>query len=101
MYIRIYQEKKSATQSAHPKNVWILEFITDPSTSYVNPEMHWNASYDIHKQIKLKFETFDEVKEYAESHAIPIKTITNMCDSKDKKINKKSYLQNFQEIVIK
>jgi hypothetical protein len=95
MYARIYKEKKSATQFAPFDGRWILEFIPNPEGIYVSGTMNWNASTDVKKQIKLKFDTVDAAKKYAEEHGVTI--VFESDESLDtKKIRKKSYLENFK-----
>jgi hypothetical protein len=95
MYARIYKERKSVTQSAPFDGKWILEFIPNPEGIYVSSTMNWNASTDVKKQIKLKFDTADEAKKYAATHGVTI--VFESEESLDtKKIRKKSYLENFK-----
>ncbi len=95
MYARIYKEKKSITQSAPFEGKWILEFIPSPEGVYVSGTMNWNASTDVNKQIKLKFDTVDAAKSYAEEHGVTI-IFESEESLNSKKITKKSYLENFK-----
>ena len=95
MYARIYKERKSVTQSAPFDGKWILEFIPNPEGIYVSGTMNWNASTDVKKQIKLKFDTADAAKVYAKNHGVTV--IFGAEDSLEtKKVLKKSYLENFK-----
>jgi hypothetical protein len=93
MYVRIYQDKKSATQSAPRNNRWIVECLPNLSGSYISANMQWNGSKDVQKQVKLHFETFEKAKEFSISNRWNI--IYDGGDPKDK-INPKSYLKNFK-----
>ena len=68
---------------------WVIEFITeDPGT---NPLMGWESSTDTYTELKLKFNTKKDAIEYAKKNRINYEII----DSKVRKINKKSYADNF------
>ena len=68
---------------------WIIEFITEkPGT---NPLMGWESSTDTYTELKLEFRTKENAIEYAKKNKIDFEII----DSKIKKINKKSYADNF------
>ncbi len=93
MYVRIYQDKKSATQSAPIKGKWIVEFLPNLAGSYVSDEMQWNGSNDIQKQIKLEFESFEKAKDYSKSNGL---SIIYEDGDQGEKIIPKSYLDNFK-----
>jgi hypothetical protein len=93
MYIKIYKEKKSATQSCVPNHNWIIEIIPSLSHSFTDNTMSWNGTEDTHKQIKLKFSTYESALEYAKSNGMKIVNHGFKVGS-DKRI-KKSYLDNF------
>lgn len=92
MYVRIYKEKPSAVQSYLEGNKWILEVIPSHSLSYVSDLMHWNASYDMQKQIKLKFDSLKSAENYANMSGMKI--IPMPYEEKLQK-KSKSYLENF------
>ena len=94
MYIRIYKEKKSATQSCFGGDKWILEVVPCVQNSFRGDPMAWNATKDTHNQIKLKFDNYEAAVEYASSHGMEITDYGK--DSGDIKPRKKSYLDNFQ-----
>jgi hypothetical protein len=93
MYIRIYKEKKSATQSSAPGGKWILEVVPSLSHSFIDNTMDWNATKDTHKQIKLKFDSYQSAIDYAESQGMEV-IDHGVNSTSDKKI-KKNYLNNF------
>ncbi len=95
MYIKIYKEKKSATQSCLPSNDWILEVVSDKDALSCKNEMHWNSSYDSLKQIrKLNFKNRESAEKFAASMGMDIVSLE---DEKKKKIKRKTYLTNYQE----
>ena len=87
---KIYKPSKTAMQSGTKKyDKWIIEFITEkPGT---NPLMGWESSTDTYTELKLEFNTKDNAVEYAKKNQIDYEVI----DSKIRKINKKSYADNF------
>ncbi len=87
---KIYKPSKTAMQSGTKKyDRWIIEFITEkPGT---NPLMGWESSTDTYTELKLEFRTKENAIEYAKKNKIDFEII----DSKIKKINKKSYADNF------
>lgn len=94
MYIRIYKEKKSATQSSAPGNKWILEVIPALEESFTDETMQWNATGDSQKQVKLKFNDYDSAVKYAKSKGMKIIDSTIEGPNNVKRI-KKNYLNNF------
>ena len=70
-------------------NKWILKYITkDPG---VNPLMGWESSTDTLTELKLVFSSKDKAIGYAKKNKIEYELI----EPKTRKINKKSYSDNF------
>ena len=87
---KIYKPNKSAMQSGLRKlDKWILEFETNNPTK--NPLMGWESSNDTYSELKLEFSTKDLAINYAKKKKIEFEVI----DSKQRKIIKKSYADNF------
>ena len=81
---------KSAMQSGDKKyNKWIIEFITKKPG--INPLMGWESSTDTYTEVKLNFDSKDLAIEYAKKNKIDYEII----EPKTRKINKKSYADNF------
>ena len=77
-------------QSGLGKNdKWILEFETKNPT--INPLMGWESSDDTLSELKLEFST----KELAINYAKKMKISYEIIEPKKRKINKKSYADNF------
>ena len=68
---------------------WLIEFITD--TPGTNPLMGWESSTDTYSELKLEFSSKELAIEYAKKNQIDFEII----DSKERKILKKSYADNF------
>ena len=68
---------------------WILEFETNDPTK--NPLMGWESSDDTYSELKLEFTTKDLAINYAKKKKI----IFEVIESKERKIVKKSYSDNF------
>ena len=77
-------------QSGLAKNdKWILEFKTkDPIR---NPLMGWESSSDTYGELNLEFETKELAINYAKKNKIEFEVI----ESKERKVLKKSYADNF------
>ena len=87
---KIYKPSKTAMQSCIKKyDKWIMEFVTE--NPGINPLMGWESSTDTYTELKLEFSTKENAIEYAKKNKIDFEII----DSKIKKINKKSYADNF------
>ena len=87
---KIYKPSKTATQSGLKKyDKWILEFITNDTT--INPLMGWESSDDTSSELNLEFSS----KELAISYAKKNKINFELIDSKERKVVKKSYADNF------
>ena len=86
----IYKPSKTAMQSGVKKyDKWIVEFLTDKPG--INPLMGWESSTDTLSEIRLEFSTKDLAIEYAKKNKIEFEII----ESKNRKIIKKSYSDNF------
>ena len=70
-------------------NKWIIEFITQKPG--INPLMGWESSTDTYAELNLEFKTKELAIEYAKKNKIDYELI----EPKNRKINKKSYSDNF------
>ena len=87
---KIYKPSKTAMQSGTKKyDKWIIEFITEKPG--INPLMGWESSTDTYSELKLEFYSKDLAIEYAKKNKINYELI----EPKIRKINKKSYADNF------
>jgi hypothetical protein len=87
---KIYSPSKTAMQSGVAKfNKWVIEFYTNDSTT--NPLMGWESSDDTFSELNLEFSSKELAIEYAKKNRIDYEVI----ESKNRKIVKKSYSDNF------
>ena len=70
-------------------NKWVLEYIT--MQTGINPLMGWESSTDTLSELRLEFSTKDLAIEYAKKNKVQFEII----ESKNRKIIKKSYSDNF------
>ncbi len=93
MRARIYQPARNAMQSGLGKTkTWVLEFAPAERRA-VDPLMGWTGSGDTTSQVKLRFDSLDAAKEYAEDHGI---TVTVLQPQRRKaNIRKGGYGENF------
>ncbi len=70
-------------------NKWIIEFITEKNG--INPLMGWESSTDTYSELKLEFNNKALAIEYAKKNNINYEIV----EPNIKKINKKSYADNF------
>ncbi len=70
-------------------NRWIIEFITEKPG--INPLMGWESSTDTYSELKLEFNNKALAIEYAKKSNINYEIV----EPNIKKINKKSYADNF------
>ena len=68
---------------------WIVEFITEKPG--INPLMGWESSTDTYSELKLEFSSKKLAIEYTKKNKINYELI----EPKLRKINKKSYADNF------
>jgi hypothetical protein len=69
MTARIYLPARSATQSGHAKDKWVLEYEPE-SPRLIEPLMGWTSSTDMRSQVKLSFDNKDEAIAYAQRNGI-------------------------------
>ena len=88
---KIYKPSKTAMQSGTKKfDKWVIEFITKDNS--INPLMGWESSTDTYSELKLEFSNKELAIEYAKKNKINYEII----EPNIKKINKKSYADNFK-----
>jgi len=86
----IYKPSKTVLQSGLKKyNKWVLEYIT--MQTGINPLMGWESSTDTLSELRLEFSTKDLAIEYAKKNKVEFEII----ESKNRRIIKKSYSDNF------
>ena len=86
----IYKPSKTAMQSGVKKyDKWIVEFLTDKPG--INPLMGWESSSDTYSELILEFKTKELAIEYARKNKIEYELI----EPNTRKVNKKSYADNF------
>ena len=68
---------------------WIIEFITDDPGK--NPLMGWESSTDTYSELNLEFKSKDLAIDYAKKNNIDYEVV----ETHKRKINKKSYADNF------
>ena len=87
---KIYKPSKTAMQSGIKKfDRWVIEFITDKPG--INPLIGWESSTDTYSELKLEFKSKNLAIDYAKKNKIDYELV----ESKSRKINKKSYADNF------
>ena len=87
---KIYKPSKTAMQSGIKKfDKWIIEFITDDPGK--NPLMGWESSTDTYSELNLEFKSKDLAIDYAKKNNIDFEVVK----SNKRKVNKKSYADNF------
>ena len=87
---KIYKPSKTAMQSGLKKfDKWIIEYLVDDPGK--NPLMGWESSSDTFSELKLEFKTKDLAIDYAKKNNIDFELI----ESKERKVLKKSYADNF------
>ena len=88
---KIYKPSKTALQSGTKKyDKWIIEYLTEKPG--INPLMGWESSTDTLTELKLEFSTKELAIEYAKKNKINFEII----EPNIRKINKKSYADNFK-----
>jgi hypothetical protein len=89
---RIYRPTKTAMQSGRAlTRKWLLEF-EQASQRRPDPLMGWSSAQDTLNQIKLRFDTLDEAKAYAEKHGLDYTII----EPHERSHKPKSYADNFR-----
>ena len=87
---KIYKPSKTAMQSGIKKfDKWVIEFVAEKPG--INPLMGWESSSDTYSELKLEFKTKEIAIDYAKKNKIDYELI----EHKSRKINKKSYADNF------
>ena len=87
---KIFKPTKTAMQSGFAKSdKWVIEYITDEPG--INPLMGWESSTDTLDELNLEFSSKEKAIEYAKKNKINYELI----EPKTRKINKKSYSDNF------
>ena len=94
MKARIYRPSKSTTQSGHGKGKqWVVEYETATPRE---PEslMGWTASGDTLNQVRIKFESLEEAKSFADKNGLEYAIQT----PHERKLKPRNYGDNFRYI---
>jgi hypothetical protein len=91
MSARIYRPAKTAMQSGHSKDRWLLEFPSDTPVQ-IDPLMGWSGSGNTLQQVKLWFDSRDEAVAYAARHGIA----AQLDEPQEAKRRTMSYSDNFK-----
>ena len=87
---KIYKPTKTVMQSGLAKNdKWIIEYFTKKPG--INPLMGWESSTDTLSELRLEFSSKESAIDYVKKNKI----IFEVIESKERKIFKKSYSDNF------
>tara|TARA_B100000579_G_scaffold357333_1_gene313279 strand:+ start:201 stop:557 length:357 start_codon:yes stop_codon:yes gene_type:complete len=87
---KIYIPTKTSMQSGLGKtDKWVIEFETKDTG--INPLMGWETSTNTLSELNLEFSSKEMAIEYAKKNKIDFEII----EPKKRKINKKSYADNF------
>jgi hypothetical protein len=92
MQVRIFKPAKSAMQSAHGNNKWLLEFVKQPRCKFKESTMGRTSSIDMSCELKIFFPTLEQAVSFADKNSLTYEIIM----PKEAKIIKKSYAANFR-----
>lgn len=88
----IYQQPKSAMQSGKAKvDDWILEFAPSGARK-ADPLMGWTGSGDTQVQVKLKFDSKESAKAYADKQGL----VARVRAAPLKSLKLQAYADNFR-----
>ena len=89
---RIFRPAKTAMQSGRAlTKEWVLEY--EPATPRApDPLMGWSSARDTLNQVRLRFETLDEAKQFAAKHGIDYSVEA----PQERRFKPKSYADNFK-----
>jgi len=88
---RIYRPARNAMQQGKAQTrQWLFEFEAAAPKTH-DPLMGWISSADTRGQVKLRFDSKDEVVAYAKRHGIPYR----LDEPKQATLKAKSYAANF------
>ena len=89
---RIFRPSKTAMQSGRAgTRRWVLEY--EPATPRdPDPLMGWASARDTLNQVRLKFETLEEAKQFAEKKGLDYTVV----EPRERTFKSKSYADNFR-----
>jgi ETC complex I subunit conserved region len=89
---RIYQPAKNAMQSGRAlTRKWVLEYLPE-TPRQPDPLMGWASAEDTLNEVRLRFDTLDEARAFADKHGLDYTVITPHRPSE----KPKSYADNFR-----
>ena len=91
-HARIFRPAKTAMQSGRALTQrWVLEY--EPATPRApDPLMGWSSARDTLNQVRLRFATLDEAKQFAAKHGIDYSVET----PHERRFKPKNYADNFR-----
>jgi hypothetical protein len=89
---RIFRPAKTAMQSGRANTLrWVLEY--EPATPREpDPLMGWASARDTLNQVRLKFDTLDEAKQFAEKKGFDYTVV----EPQERTLKSKNYADNFR-----
>lgn len=92
MTARIYRPAKNAMQSGRANaSVWVLEFAQS-SARKIDPLMGWTSATETQTQVKLRFQSLNHAKNYAQKHGLDFVVTA----PQERSPKRKSYADNFR-----
>lgn len=91
MNVRIYKPAKTAMQSGHGADHWVLEPVVDAAVT-ADPLMGWNGSTGTDKQVSLSFPSKEAAIAYAEREGLAF----SVNEPAPHKTIRRSYADNFK-----
>ena len=89
---RIYRPQKSAMQSGRAgTRQWVLEY-EQATPRLPDPLMGWISAADTLNQVRLRFDTLDEAKRFADGQGIQYLVM----EPHERRFKPKSYADNFR-----
>ncbi|MDF2965922.1 MAG: hypothetical protein K0Q51_1310 [Rickettsiaceae bacterium] len=93
MQAKIYKPIKSAMQSGVANTEkWILDFVQQEGSRFIEHILGWTASKDMNQEIRLSFNNKEEAISFANKHNLDYEVI----EPQQRKVIKKSYADNFR-----
>jgi hypothetical protein len=89
---RLYRPTKNAMQSGRANTkLWVLEY-EQATRREPDPLMGWSSARDTLNQVKMKFETFEEAKQFAEKNGFDYVVV----EPQERSFKPKNYADNFR-----
>lgn len=92
MQVKIYKPTKTSMQSGSLEQKWLIEFVQNDSSKFIEPYLRRTSSSDMMNEVVLSFNRLNDAIDFAKHNNYQYEVIK----TQKMRLIKKSYADNFK-----